>query len=144
LIYNVKSGQCIFANNAAAKDIGGPKEKLLQQKFREIKSWKEGDLWGAAEAAIATGLPQRAEQHVVTSFGKEAYLETVFATFIKGGEQFLLVIVHDILKTKQLEEEMGQKMEELTIVNNTMVGRELKMVELKGQVEELKKKLAEK
>jgi PAS domain S-box-containing protein len=144
LIYNAKSGQCIFANSAAAKETGGSKEQLLSQNFREIKTWKKGGLLDAAEAAIATGLPQRAEQHIVTSFGKEAYLEAVFVSFIKGGERFLMVVIHDILRTKQMEEEMEKQMIELATANKAMVGRELKMMELKDQVEELKKQLAAK
>jgi len=144
LIYDVKSGRCVFANKAVTKEVGGTKEQLMKQNFREIKSWKDGDLSGAAERAIATGVTQETEQQTVTSFGKEVYFEAVFVPFVKEGNKFLLLIVHDILKTKKLEAAMKDQMNELAAVNKTMVGRELKMVELKEQLEELKKKVAAK
>ena len=144
LIYEAESGKCVFANNAVAKELGATKERLLSQNFREIKTWKEGDLLETAETAIAINLPQTTEQHMVTSFGKEVYLEAVFMPFMKEGSRFLMLIVHDILKTKQLEQAMTQQMDELAVANKSMVGRELKMIELKAQIEELKKRLAEK
>ncbi|MGB7957412.1 MAG: PAS domain S-box protein [Minisyncoccia bacterium] len=144
LIYNVKSGKCIFANDAISKQVGGSREQLLKQDFRKIKSWEQGGLKGAAEAAILTGAPQHAEQHIITSFGKEAYLEAVFITFTKGEDQFLMVIVHDVWKTKTMEEALEKKIAELAATNKLMVGRELKMLELKEQIETLKKQLAAK
>jgi len=140
LIYNARSGQCVFVNNAASKEIGASKEQLLKQNFREIKSWR-GDLLEAAEAAIATGLSQTTDQHITTSFGTEIWVEAVFASFVKGGETFLLFIVHNILKRKQLEDDLKNRINEIEKINKTMVGRELKMVELKKENEELRGRL---
>jgi methyl-accepting chemotaxis protein len=43
-------------------------------------------------------------------------------------------------KVKQRTEELNQKLEELERMNKLMVGRELKMTEMKNEIEELKKK----
>ena len=74
-----------FANDAVAKEVGGKKEQLLQQNFREIKAWKVGNLLGAAETTIVTGLTQQAEQRVTTSFGKEAYLRSSIRNLYQKG-----------------------------------------------------------
>ncbi len=143
LMYNAQSGKCIFVNDAAAKEVGAPKEELLQQNFRKIKSWKN-KLLSVAEDALTTGDIQTAEEHMTTTFGKEVWLEATFTSFKKNGEKFLLFIVHNILKRKKLEEELKKQVDELECTNRTMVGRELKMMELKAQIEDLEKKLAAK
>ena len=43
-----------------------------------------------------------------------------------------------------MEEELKKQVDELECTNRTMVGRELKMMELKAQIEDLEKKLAAK
>jgi polyhydroxyalkanoate synthesis regulator phasin len=46
-------------------------------------------------------------------------------------------VVINITKTKEAEEKLNEKLKELRIINNLMVGRELKMVELKRKIQAL-------
>jgi hypothetical protein len=53
---------------------------------------------------------------------------------------FLLVTTRDISKQKEVEKELRKKVLDLEELNNVMVGRELKMLELKEQIDRLSKK----
>lgn len=50
----------------------------------------------------------------------------------------------DIIKIKETEEKLISRTEEMEKINNFMTGREMKMVELKDEIKELRTKLAEK
>ena len=48
--------------------------------------------------------------------------------------------IRDISQNKKSEENLKEKMEELEKLNKLMVGRELKMIELKNELNKLKNK----
>ena len=70
LVYKA-SGQCVLANEAAARTVNGTVPQLLNQNFRELVSWHASGLLKTAELALATGKPQQFETHFVSSFGKD-------------------------------------------------------------------------
>ncbi len=100
------SGGCISCNAAAAEIVGGTKEQILQQNFRQLASWKPSGLLAAAETALATQTPQEHETHVVTSFGKEAWMACRFVLFAYGKAPHLLVTVADITTRQRYEAEI--------------------------------------
>ncbi|MCD6237177.1 MAG: PAS domain S-box protein, partial [Thermoplasmata archaeon] len=53
-----------------------------------------------------------------------------------------LIVIRDVTETKQVENELKEKIEELERYKRVTVGRELKMIELKKQIEELQRKLS--
>jgi len=55
----------------------------------------------------------------------------------KGAPTHIQSIVLDITDRKQAEDELKEKLEELEKMNKLMVGRELKMIELKERIKEL-------
>lgn len=64
---------------------------------------------------------------------------TVLLTKIKpDGEELLQATVRDISVQKKAEEDVGNKLAEIEKMNKLMIGRELKMVELKNEIAELK------
>lgn len=58
-------------------------------------------------------------------------------TYKDGAPESVLVVAHDITRRKRAEEALRAANEELTRFNRAMVGRELRMIELKKEVNEL-------
>jgi PAS domain S-box-containing protein len=97
------SGQCVLANEAAARTLNATIPQLLSRDFRQLVSWRASGLLKVAELALATGKPQQHEAHLVSSFGKDVWLVCHFTTFVQGNEPHLLLIFNDITEKKKLE-----------------------------------------
>lgn len=70
---------------------------------------------------------------------------TVLLTkIVLNDKQFLQAIVRDVSLQKEAEKKILERTKELEALNEIMVGRELKMIELKNEIELLKKELQEK
>jgi PAS domain S-box-containing protein len=106
-------GPCIIANPAIARISGAPVETMLQLNFRKMESWKKNGLFDKAEAALATGEEQRAESHLITTFGKDVWLNYYFTTFTSNNRLHFLMLVEDITERKKAEEELMKYHEHL-------------------------------
>jgi hypothetical protein len=74
----------------------------------------------------------------------EDFFTTVLLSKVElGGKVFLQATVRDITKQKQLEIKLKEKIVDLELFKKLTVGRELKMIELKKEIEELNEKLKE-
>jgi PAS domain S-box-containing protein len=72
--------------------------------------------------------------------GGEEFFAEVFLSKVKlGDDAFLQAIVRDITERKMSEEKIKNKTLDLERLNKVMIGRELKMVQLKKELERLKK-----
>jgi PAS domain S-box-containing protein len=108
LVYKA-SGQCVLANEAAARTINATVPQLLSQDFRQLESWRASGLLQIAELALATGKPQQYETRLVSTFGKEVWLVCHFTPFIRGDEPHLLLLFNDITGRKQAEEHIREQ-----------------------------------
>ena len=106
------TGEYVSANEAIARIVGGSIEQLMQQNFRNIESWQRFGLLEFAERALTTGIEQRSDFHIITTFGKEVDIDALFVPFMFGGEQHLMHAVRDITEQKKHEKEQ-LKMEKL-------------------------------
>lgn len=106
-------GRITFANEAMPGIIGGTKEQILAENFRVIDSWKVSGLLDAAELVLSTGGKQRREVHIVTSFGKDVWLDCHLDRFTSGEEFHLLVTINDITAIKLAEQEKEKLIGEL-------------------------------
>jgi len=108
-------GQCVLANEAAAKILNGAAPRLLEQNFRQLVSWRASGLLQMAEEVLATKEPRQREAHLTTSFGREVWLASHFSHFIQNGEPHLLHIFIDATDKKNLETQFlrSQRMESL-------------------------------
>jgi PAS domain S-box-containing protein/putative nucleotidyltransferase with HDIG domain len=105
------SGECVSANAHVAQMVGATVEGLKSQNFRLLESWKRSGLFEMAEEAIASKELTAADVHIVSTFGKEAWLRAQFVTFKSGGEELLLLTLNDISEHKLAEEALRESEE---------------------------------
>jgi PAS domain S-box-containing protein len=97
------SGDCVLGNASAAQIVGATKDQILDQNFREIRSWQDAGLAEAADEALKEGDSVRKETHVVSTFDKELWLDCRFLPFTLGGEPHVLVVMDDVTEQKRLQ-----------------------------------------
>jgi PAS domain S-box-containing protein len=110
--YN-ESGQCIVANAALAKIAGATVGQMLSQNFYTLKSWQKSGLLDAAKKSLETGEKHRRTVYVVTTFGKELWLDGVFIPYYERGAKFLMFLSEDITDRKLAEQELLKAHDEL-------------------------------
>jgi len=103
------SGQCVFANQSAARIVGATAEQFLEQNFNRIESWKKSGLLEAARQVLSDGREQRLEIHTVSSFDKDVWLDCQLNIFTTAGEAHLLLIFDDITQRKEMENRLRQQ-----------------------------------
>ncbi len=131
-------------NKAFCDLLGYTQEEL------ESKTWQEftpPEDWGAIQEMLNQLLKGEKDS---TRFNKRyvhkngSYIWADVSVAIRrdheGKPLHFITTVVDITDRKQAEEELKRKMCELERFNSTMVGRELRMIELKKEVNELLKK----
>ena len=103
ITYNA-GGDTVWTNEATARIVGGTVERLKEQNFRRLESWKRSGLLEAAEKALATGKEQQLDVVVVTTFGKKACISSRFVPYEYEGQQHLLGMFSDITERREMEE----------------------------------------
>ncbi len=102
-------GQCVLANPAAAELIGGSQEQLLGQNFHRLVSWQKSGLYDAACRALAAEAPVAQEVHIVSTFGRELWMNAQFARFTLHGEEHLMLAMHDITEMRRATEALAER-----------------------------------
>jgi len=104
IVFYDPSGQCISANPAAGKFAGAPPEELQKQNLHNLESWKKAGLYDAALEAIKTGKPVFKQARMVTTFGKESYLNGTFSTFVTSQQSYLIAMFEDVSDRQETED----------------------------------------
>jgi diguanylate cyclase (GGDEF)-like protein/PAS domain S-box-containing protein len=97
-------GRCVRANEAYAELVGTRRDNLLQQNFRTIPSWQRAGLSEDCAVALAQNRPQRREIHVISSFGKELWVECRILPTRLAGQPHLLIQFFDLTERKRMEQ----------------------------------------
>ncbi len=106
-------GPCVFANAAAGRIIGATRSQLIQQNFREIKTWRESGLFMAAEHALKGDGVVEHELQTISSFGTPVCLHCTLTTFQSRGEPHLLLAYEDITGKRTAEQTMTRALDDL-------------------------------
>lgn len=137
------SGKCIFANEAASVIINSSVDKLLEQDFHSIDSWKTSNLYNAACEVLKTGIQKHEEFNFVTTFGKEVWIDCYLAKFCNMGEDHLLLILNDKTRKKQVEKSLEWKNYLMDMVLQNIPDL-IYFKDLKGRITDVSKAMATK
>lgn len=102
-------GECILANNEAARILGTGRENLLAQDFRGIQSWIAAGLQAKALAVLDSGRSHRQEIRIATTFGTLVWLDLQLQRFRASSSDFLLVLFADIREQKESELQLKEQ-----------------------------------
>ena len=136
-----KEGLFLEANLAATTLLGLLRIKLVGQPISNFIFKEDGDIYYLFHKQLfATGEPQVCELRMMKS-GGALFWSQISATVVRNADNVFgcrLVLI-DISERKHVVEELRKKYIELERSNNVMVGRELRMIELKAEVNALQR-----
>jgi PAS domain S-box-containing protein len=102
------SGECVFANAALAKAVGGSVSEVVQGNFRRLASWRKSGLLKLAEEALSENQARSGEIHSQTRFGKDVWMDCQVAPFVSNDQPHLLLMALDITQRKEAEEALKE------------------------------------
>ncbi len=114
--FDAVTGQCMSANAVMAKIIGGTIEQVRGLNFRQAEPWKKTGLLETADRALLNGAEQRRETHVVTSFGKDVWLDCSLVPFNIERRPHVLLMVHDITERKRADDRLRESEEQFRLI----------------------------
>lgn len=142
----LKKEKIIDANPTSVKLLGLIKKELLRKSILDI-SYKTGSNLQSLEDLFNSYLGSVSREKEVTfewvfKTKKEApiYCDVRLISYDFLGEKFYQVLFRDMSAKKKAQDELKFQLDKLRKLNTLMVGRELKMIELKQRISELTKK----
>lgn len=150
----------IFDNASDGLLVADEKTKkflLANRRIQEMLGYAEDEL---KKLGVSDIHPEKDLPHVLEQFEKQSrreivearlpvkrkdgsifYADISGAPLMMGKKRYLIGIFRDITKEKEAEEKLREKMDEIEKLNKLMIGREMTMVKLKEELEDLKKKI---
>ncbi|MEI7452548.1 MAG: PAS domain S-box protein [Candidatus Falkowbacteria bacterium] len=94
----------------------------------------------AMMSKVKTGLVVGPENLIINGLLGERIIEVVVRPISIIDGKYIFGVARDMTDIKKREQDLNDKIDELENVNKIMVDRELKMVELKAKLEEMRQK----
>ncbi|HEY3476699.1 MAG TPA: PAS domain S-box protein [Anaerolineales bacterium] len=102
------TGECVFANENAASIVGTNIEKLKNQNFHTIQSWRKSGLYDLVLKAITSQTEVKADVHHLSTYGKDIWMTVHCVTFRSKEEDHVLLSILDMTEQRQAEEKLQQ------------------------------------
>ena len=145
LIADIETKKFNFANPAICRMLGYSQAELSQMSVMDIHPKKDLPFVLSEFEAQAKNIKTLSENLPCQKKDGSIFYADVNATkFVINGHQYNVGLFRDNTERKKAEEKIKQKNLNLERFNNVSINRELKMIELKNEIKNLKDKLGEK
>lgn len=137
-------GVFIAGNKAAEELLGYKKEELIGKSMLKLNlvSFDQVPEIIKRLAQHALGKPTKPGEFVLNRKDGVRISTDISGTMVRiKGETIVLGIVRDVTERKEREEELKSKNLKLEKFNELVIGREVRMVELKNRIKELEEQL---
>lgn len=132
----------VDCNRQAEKLMGYPKSRITQMTVMQMHPPDKVQETLNACSKHNEGVDEAVESEVMTKSGKRVPVSITSSKIMINGRRYVLGAFRDISQRKKSERELKQKMDELKQLNQFLVGREKRIIELKKRVKELEAKKA--
>jgi len=138
-----EQSRIVLANDAFCEIYDLSREQIYGRTLAEYVSPEEQELFLKIDNQVfEDGNENINEETLTVRDNKAKFISTKKTRFIDSeGKKYLVGIIRDITERKKAEEAMNQKTKELKEYYDLMIGRELKMLDLKKEVNELLQEL---
>ena len=132
----------ILVNNAFCELIQHERESIIGKTDYDILSKEQADIqWKEDEDVYATGNMLNREDTFTSSEGANRIAILQKSLYVDpDGKKFLIVLLRDVTERKQKDLELEKQTKNLERLNSLMIGRELKMIELKDKLKQLEQR----
>ncbi len=130
----------ILLNDSMCSFMGRKRDELIGKSDYDFFPKEEADVfWAKDEEVFASESENTNEEFFTDASGVRHTIVTKKTIYTdKKGAKIIVGIIRDITEQKKIEQELQQHALETERMNALMVGRELKMIELKKEIESLK------
>jgi PAS domain S-box-containing protein len=141
IVYAGLDGRFVRFNQRLAEITGYPQEELHQLTFQTITHPDdlEADLLHIRRLLSGEISSFSMDKRYVRKDGSPVWVNLAASLVrdLNGEPGYFIAIIEDIEARKRAQDQIQTQVEELTRLNSAMVGRELRMIELKKEVNEL-------
>jgi len=133
----------VIANKALCTILGMKESDILGKTLGESLPKDQMKHFLAVDKKVLDTGEQNISEEPLTGKGNKilTIITTKTRLIDENGNKFLIGVIHDITKKKEAEDALKEKNKQTEQMNASMVGREIKMSELKKEIDDLKKQL---
>lgn len=145
IITIAKNGKIIYANPAFEDLTGYPNREILGKTYKNLLT-KESQVKAAKvfKEIIGGNIDMTTNNEYRLTRRDSAVIDIEISSspiFENGKIKSIMSTIRNITERKKAEEEIKKRNDELEEINRLMVGRELRMIEMKQKIKELEDKL---